>query len=68
MSLPCCSFVQPYNPPPSTEVVLSVLLSTFKFELTEKPVHWNLAGIIYPTVGTDPTPTLPMKVSLVQRG
>ncbi|RPD54902.1 cytochrome P450 [Lentinus tigrinus ALCF2SS1-7] len=48
------------------KVVLSVLISTFNFELTETPVHWNLAGVIYPSAGADPKPALPMKVSLVK--
>ncbi|RPD74082.1 cytochrome P450 [Lentinus tigrinus ALCF2SS1-7] len=49
------------------KVLLSTLISTFNFELTEKPIHWNLAGVVYSTVGADPRPALPMKVSLVKR-
>lgn len=31
------------------------MLANFTFELSEKPVVWNLAGISYPTVGTEST-------------
>ncbi|TFY63601.1 hypothetical protein EVJ58_g3147 [Rhodofomes roseus] len=48
------------------KVILSVLLSTFKFELTDKPVVWNVASVRYPTVGTESNyAEMPMKVSLV---
>lgn len=50
------------------EVVLAVLLSTFTFELTEKPIYWNMATVQYPS--TDPHgahPELPMKVGLLKR-
>jgi hypothetical protein len=33
------------------EVVLAVMLRSFKFFLGEKPIYWNLAGVNYPTVG-----------------
>ncbi|KAH9928315.1 cytochrome P450 monooxygenase [Fomitopsis serialis] len=47
------------------KVILSVLLSTFKFELTDKPVVWNVASVRYPTVGTGSNyAEMPMKVSL----
>ncbi|KAI0716977.1 cytochrome P450 [Earliella scabrosa] len=49
------------------KVILSVLISNFTFEFTEKPIHWNLAGVIYPTVGDDPQPSLPMRVRLTKR-
>ncbi|TFK92491.1 cytochrome P450 [Polyporus arcularius HHB13444] len=47
------------------KVVLSTLVSRFHFELTEKPIRWNLAGVVYPTVGIESHPTLPMKVTRV---
>ncbi|EIW54990.1 cytochrome P450 [Trametes versicolor FP-101664 SS1] len=50
------------------KVVLAVLLSTFTFELTEKPIYWNMATVQYPS--TDPHgahPELPMKVGLLRR-
>ncbi|KAI0697096.1 cytochrome P450 [Cerioporus squamosus] len=34
------------------KVLLSVLLSSFKFSLTDKPLVWNNSAITYPTVGT----------------
>ncbi|CCM00130.1 uncharacterized protein FIBRA_02157 [Fibroporia radiculosa] len=34
------------------KIVLSVLLSNFTFELTNKPVVWNAGGLRYPTVST----------------
>ncbi|CCL98383.1 uncharacterized protein FIBRA_00378 [Fibroporia radiculosa] len=49
------------------KVVLSVLLSTFRFEETDKPVMWNVGGIWYPTVGPESNvPELPLKVSLLE--
>nr|VWP01914.1 Cytochrome P450 monooxygenase CYP52X1 [Ganoderma boninense] len=47
------------------KVVLAVLLSTFTFEHTEHAIKWNLAGIIYPSVGDEENPSLPLKVGLV---
>ncbi|KZT72982.1 cytochrome P450 [Daedalea quercina L-15889] len=48
------------------KVILAVMLSTFKFELTDKPVVWNVASVRYPTVGTESTyAEMPMKVSLL---
>ncbi|KAH9941870.1 cytochrome P450 [Epithele typhae] len=49
------------------KTVLAVLVSRFTFELTEKPIQWNIAGVIYPTVGTDTSPALPMKVGLAKK-
>ncbi|PCH40533.1 cytochrome P450 [Wolfiporia cocos MD-104 SS10] len=47
------------------KVVLSVLLANFTFELTDKPIEWNVAGVWYPTVGKESnTPQLPLKVGL----
>ncbi|KAI0716854.1 cytochrome P450 [Earliella scabrosa] len=49
------------------KVVLAVLLSTFKFELTQKPITWNLAGVTYPSVDAHgERPELPMKVTLLK--
>ena len=48
-----------------TEVVLALLLSHFVFELSDKPIVWNISGIRFPTVGVDGTkPELPLRVSL----
>lgn len=47
------------------EVVLSLLVSNFVFELSDKPIAWNISGIRFPTVGVDGSkPELPLKVSL----
>ncbi|KAI0355873.1 cytochrome P450 [Trametes cingulata] len=48
------------------KVVLATLISTFTFELTEKPINWNLAGVVYPTVGDDIRPSLPLRVALAK--
>lgn len=49
-----------------TELVLLVLLQSFKFETTGKPIVWNNAPVLYPTIGkTSETPALPLKVSLL---
>ncbi|KAI0326160.1 cytochrome P450 [Cubamyces sp. BRFM 1775] len=34
------------------KVVLSELLTNFAFELSDKPVVWNLAGVAYPSIST----------------
>ncbi|KAH9852304.1 cytochrome P450 [Lenzites betulinus] len=50
------------------KVVLSTLISAFVFELTDKPIWWNMAGVQYPSVDAKGEhPELPMKVSLVKR-
>ncbi|KAI0765001.1 cytochrome P450 [Fomes fomentarius] len=42
------------------KTALCVLLQHFKFEPTGKPIHWNFAGVQYPTVGKDaPSPRCP---------
>ncbi|KAI0073887.1 cytochrome P450 [Panus rudis PR-1116 ss-1] len=50
------------------KVVLATLLSTFKFSLSDRDndIHWNLAGVSYPSVGEDPNPRFPMKVCLIE--
>ncbi|PCH40532.1 cytochrome P450 [Wolfiporia cocos MD-104 SS10] len=45
------------------KVVLAVLVSNFVFEPTDKAIAWNVAGVWYPTVGTESnTPQMPIKV------
>ena len=44
-----------------------MLMSTFTFEHTEKEIKWNLAGVVYPTVGNETSPSLPLKIGLVKR-
>lgn len=52
-----------------TEVVISEMLANFTFELSERPVVWNLAGISYPTVGMESTKQeLWLKVRAVREG
>lgn len=35
----------------SSEIVLSVLLSAFKFDMSDKPITWNSSIVVYPTTG-----------------
>ncbi len=37
------------------EVVISELLANFSFELSDKPVYWNLSGITYPSSSLEST-------------
>ena len=47
----------------SAEVVLAVLLTSFSFELTERPITWNTSAVIYPTMGLESTkPEMLLKV------
>ena len=32
------------------EVVLYTLINSFKFELSDRPIVWNFAGISYPAI------------------
>ena len=49
-----------------TEVVLYVLLASFKFERCDKPIVWNFAGIAYPTTSKESSkPEMYLKVGLV---
>ena len=49
------------------EVVLSLLISHFTFEMSDKHIVWNISGIRFPTVGVNGTkPELPLKVSLYE--
>ncbi|KAI0706023.1 cytochrome P450, partial [Cerioporus squamosus] len=38
-----------------TKIVLSTMLTTFKFELTDMPVVWNFSVVDYPTMGESST-------------
>ena len=38
---------------PFAEVVLAVLLRSFKVHPSSKPICWNIAGVSYPTVGNE---------------
>ncbi|KAF9812459.1 hypothetical protein IEO21_06177 [Rhodonia placenta] len=47
------------------KVVLSVMLSNFTFELTDKPIEWNIGVVWYPTIGRhSDLPQLLLKVGL----
>ena len=48
----------------TAEVVLCLLVSKFIFELSDKPITWNLANISFPTVGNNPRSALPLRVGL----
>ncbi|KAI0695585.1 cytochrome P450 [Cerioporus squamosus] len=46
------------------KVILSVLLSRFRFELTDKPIVWKTSAVSYPTMGTVSTrPEMLLKVT-----
>ena len=48
----------------SVEVVLSVLVANFRFDLAKKPVHWNFAGITFPAASPESKiPEMYLKVS-----
>lgn len=50
-----------------SEVVLSILLENFHFDLCpDKKYSWKLGGITTPGIEDDPVPKLPMRVSLVK--
>ncbi|KAI0697098.1 cytochrome P450 [Cerioporus squamosus] len=47
------------------KVVLCTLISAFKFELSDKPIIWNFAGISYPTLTKGSTrPEMYLKVAM----
>ncbi|KAI0373128.1 cytochrome P450 [Pilatotrama ljubarskyi] len=46
------------------KVVLATLLPAFKFELADKPICWNAAGVAYPTVGEESSKSeMPLRVT-----
>lgn len=50
------------------KTVLSVLLPTFNFSTSDKPIVWNVATVDYPTVGAESTkPQMPLVIDLVKR-
>ncbi len=47
---------RPLNPrltlsPPALEVILSVLLVAFSFELTDEEIVWTVGAVSFPTMG-----------------
>ncbi|KAI0628868.1 cytochrome P450 [Trametes polyzona] len=48
------------------KVVIAILLSTFKFELSDRPITWNSSAVIYPTTGEESTkPEMFLRLSKV---
>ncbi|OSD02190.1 cytochrome P450 [Trametes coccinea BRFM310] len=49
------------------KVVLSLLISSFKFEMTDKPIVWKTSAVSFPTMGEESTkPELLLKVTRVK--
>ncbi|KAI0781533.1 cytochrome P450 [Trametes elegans] len=49
------------------KVVLAMLLPAFKFELSDKPIYWNAAGVNFPSVGEDSIkPEMPLLLTRLQ--
>ena len=47
----------------AAEVLLTILLPAFSFELTDKPIIWNSSAVSYPTMDKDSTrPEMLLKV------
>ncbi|EJF57366.1 cytochrome P450 [Dichomitus squalens LYAD-421 SS1] len=50
------------------KVILSTLLANFTFELSEKPIFWNVSAITFPSVGKESEkPEMWLKVGRYQR-
>ncbi|KAI0333106.1 cytochrome P450 [Cubamyces sp. BRFM 1775] len=48
------------------KIVLAMLLPAFRFELSERPVFWNAAGVAYPSAGDYSTkPEMPLRVTRI---
>ena len=48
------------------EVVLAVLITSFKFGMTDRQVVWNTSGVIYPSMSKDTAkPEMMLKVQAV---
>ncbi|OJT02020.1 Docosahexaenoic acid omega-hydroxylase CYP4F3 [Trametes pubescens] len=45
------------------KVVLATLIPAFKYELSDKPIEWNAAGVAYPSVGESRKPEMPLRVT-----
>lgn len=50
-----------------TEVLIAVLVETFIFSESDQPIIWNVSGVAYPTVGTNPKASMPLRVSLAEK-
>ena len=61
VSPPCLTFSFLYL----SEAVLYVLVSTFKFELSDTKIYWNFSGVVYPATSKDTNkPEMWLNVSL----
>ncbi|RPD65200.1 cytochrome P450 [Lentinus tigrinus ALCF2SS1-7] len=49
------------------KVLLSILLESFAFELSDTAIQWNTASVQYPSTLTDNKAQLPIKMKTVQR-
>ena len=47
------------------EVVLSILIESFRFSPAEKEIDWHMIGLATPTVPGSPLPQLPIRVEKV---
>ena len=49
------------------EVVLAVMLRSFKFLMSDQDIYWNVALVSYPTVGkVDMKEALPLKLEPIR--
>ncbi len=51
----------------TAEVVLSILLESFAFKLSETSIRWNTASVHYPSSMTSDKAQLPLKVKRLVR-
>jgi len=52
---------------PHEEVVLSLLIESFKFSPANKEIVWNMGGISSPSVKGHPEPQLPLIIEMIQQ-
>ena len=45
-----------------SEVILSILLESFAFEISDMPIRWNTASVEYPSTVTGDKTQLPIKL------
>ncbi|KAI9069463.1 cytochrome P450 [Trametes sanguinea] len=49
------------------KVVLATLLPAFQFDMSDKPIFWNAAGVAYPSTHEESTkPEMPMRVTRIK--
>ncbi|OSD02143.1 cytochrome P450 [Trametes coccinea BRFM310] len=50
------------------KVVLATLIPAFQFDMSDKPIFWNAAGVAYPSTHEESTkPEMPMMVTRIRR-